>query len=370
MASRWCVRTGWKKRRSLFRQTLQLKPSYFKAHSNLGNVVRDLGRLDEALACYDRALHLQPDHPDAYRNRAMVHLLMGNFEQGWRDYEWRWRCQDVPTRPFPQPFWDGAPLAGKTILLHAEQGLGDSLQFIRYAPLVEERGGRVILECQEPLVPLLATCAGIDRVIVCGSTLPDFAVHAPLLSLPVIFGTTLTTLPAQVPYLFADAALVDHWRQELCDAWRVARGAWAEAQESRDAPRATRHASRATRHASRAMRHASRFMVGLAWQGNPRHPDDHRRSVPLARFVTLAQLPGVHLFSLQKGLGTEQLPAISKQCTITDLSSRLETFMDAAAVMMNLDLIITVDSALAHCAGREVFRCGFWCRSLRTGAGC
>ncbi len=315
---------------ALFRKTLQLKPNYVKARSNLGNVVRDLGRFDEALACYDQALRLQPDYADAYRNRAMAHLVLGNFEQGWRDYEWRWKCQDVPGRSFPQPLWDGSPLAGRPILLHAEQGLGDTIQFIRYAPLVKERGGYVIVECQEPLAPLLATCPGIDRIVARGQPLPDFAVHAPLLSLPAIFGTTLATLPADVPYLFADAELVRWWGKEVLSAELE---------------------SLSERHLSPLTTHHSPLKIGIAWQGNPVHPDDRRRSIPLAGFAPLARVNGIHLFSMQKGLGTEQIQAVADQFTVADLSSRLETFMDTAAVLKNLDLVITIDSAIAHAAG-------------------
>ena len=300
---------------ALFRKTLQLKPNYVKARSNLGNVVRDLGQFDEALECYDEALRLQPDYPDAYRNRALVYLIQGDFEQGWRDYEWRWRCQDVPPRPFRQPVWDGSPLAGRTILLHAEQGMGDTLQFIRYASLVRERGGRVHVECQQPLVRLVATCPGVERVLARGSELPDFAVHAPLLNLPGILGTTLATIPADVPYLSADTNLVEQWRREL--------------------------------NSIRA------FKIGIAWQGNPQYPDDCQRSIALRHFAPLGRLEGVRLVSLQKGPGLEQLARVD--FPVVDLSDRLDetsgAFMDTVAIMQTLDLVVVSDSAVAHCAG-------------------
>ena len=178
----------------------------------------------------------------AHWNRALAWLLAGDFEQGWPEYEWRWQWKDFPSskRSFSQPLWDGSSLAGRTILLHAEQGLGDTIQFIRYAPLVKSSGGTVILECQPALLRLLQSCAGVDRLLAKGSSLPHFDVHAPLLSLPGILETTLSTIPAEVPYLFADANLVEHWRQELS--------------------------------------HMRGFKIGIAWQGNLQYKADRQRS--------------------------------------------------------------------------------------------
>ena len=164
-------------------------------------------------------------------------------------------------RSFSQPLWDGSSLAGRTILLHAEQGLGDTIQFIRYAPLVKRRGGTVILECQPALLRLLQSCAGVDRLLAQGSSLPHFDVHAPLLSLPGILGTTLSTIPAEVPYLFADANLVEHWRQEL------SRGVNSEPERQRG---------------KEALAGARVLKVGIAWQGNPIHKNDKQRSIPLS----------------------------------------------------------------------------------------
>jgi hypothetical protein len=223
----------------------------------------------------------------------------------------------MPSRNFPQPQWDGSPLEGRTILIHAEQGLGDTIQFIRYAPLVKRRGGTVIVECQPVLSQLLAGCPGIDRLIAQGSPLPAFDVHVPLLSLPRIFGTTLADVPAEVPYLFADAALIERWRDELAGVPGV--------------------------------------KIGIAWQGNTRFPADCMRSIPLTHFAPLAQVDGVRLFSLQKGPGREQLAATAAYLPVIDLADRLDEkaggFMDTAAVVKNLDLIITSDTAIAHLAG-------------------
>src|SRR5205807_5215884 len=188
--------------------------------------------------------------------------------------------------PFRKTPWDGGSLAGKTILLHTEQGNGDTLQFIRYAPLVKARGGRVLLACPKGMVPLLSTCKGLDGVVAKGEPLPSFDVHAPLLSLPRLFGTTVRTVPADIPYLATDARLVEHWRREL--------GA------------------------------EPGFKIGVVWQGSPKYREDRARSIPLSHFEPFARIPDVRLFSLQKGPGIEQLAAVANRLAIVDLGSRLD----------------------------------------------
>jgi tetratricopeptide (TPR) repeat protein len=300
-----------------FRTVLRLTPDHPPALHNLGKNVLVKGNVEEALACFDRALQLDPEHVDAHLDRATLWLMKGDFERGWREYEWRWRSKHLLPRPFPQPLWDGSSLKGRTILLHGEQGLGDVLQFVRYAPLVKEHGGHVIVEVPPALMGVLASCPGIDRLIGRGSTLPSFDVHAPLMSLPRILGTTLTTIPAAVPYLWADGRLVEYWRGELAKI--------------------------------------DGFKVGIAWKGSARNPLDRYRSIPLACFEALARVEGVRLISLQKGEGCEQLRAVEGRFSIIDLGSRLDEaagpFMDTAAVMKNLDLVIACDSAIVHLAG-------------------
>jgi Flp pilus assembly protein TadD/ADP-heptose:LPS heptosyltransferase len=299
-----------------FREAVRLQPDYAEAHVNLGLACVQQGKPEEGLSCYEGALRFRPDYAQAHVSRAMAWLLLGNFEQGWPEYEWRWQCKGWPSPmpPFPQPRWDGSPLGGRTILLHAEQGLGDTLQFIRYARLVKQRGGITVVECPPPLARLLASCAGIDRVVAKGSPLPAFDVHAPLLSLPRLLGTTLATVPEVVPYLFPDEQLVQDWRRELSSV--------------------------------------QAFKVGIAWQGNPKHRGDRQRSVPLAQFAPLARLEGVRLFSLQKGPGTEQLPALAGRWDLTNLGGRTsDDWMETAAVMKGLDLVVTVDVGVAHLAG-------------------
>jgi tetratricopeptide (TPR) repeat protein len=302
------------------RRAIQLKPDHAFAHNNLGLVLSDLGRLEESVASYQQALRLKPDYVDAHVNLAMAWLLMGNFEQGWREYEWRFHNRDWLMPPLPQPTWDGSPLAGRSILLRTEQGLDDSLHFIRYAPLLKAQGGTVLVECAKSLMPLLSSCPGIDQ-LVRESARPteSFELQIPLLSVPGLLGTTLATIPANVPYLFADTKLVEQWQQEL--------------------------------------RAFSGFKIGIAWQGNPKH-DRHglgRRTIPLAEFAPIGQLADVSLFSLQRGAGTEQLPQAASLFPVTDLGSWIDegcgAFMGTAAVMKCLDLVITSDTSIAHLAG-------------------
>jgi tetratricopeptide (TPR) repeat protein len=299
------------------REALRLKPDLATAHLSLGFILSEQGRREAALACCQRALDLQPDLADARKNRSLIWLLEGKLTEGWAEYEWRWKCPELPERPFGQPLWDGSPLAGQTLLLHAEQGLGDTLQFIRYAPLAAERGARVVVACQRPLLPLLSRMPGVSGWVAQGDPLPPFDLHAPLMSLPRIFGTTLENVPAAAPYLAADAALVERWRGELA----VIDG----------------------------------FRIGIAWQGSRNYRRDRYRSVPLEQFAPLAEVPGVRLISLQKGYGAEQVAALGGRFEVIDLADRLDAaggaFMDTAAVMTLVDLVITSDTAVPHLAG-------------------
>ena len=214
---------------------------------------------------------------------------------------------------FRQPRWDGSSLQGQTILLFAEQGLGDTLHFIRYAPLVKQTGATVIVQCQGPLLRLLSTCAGIDCLVPEDAEPPGFDVQAPLPSLPGLARTTLASIPAQLPYLSADPELRVRWQEALSGV--------------RD------------------------FKVGIAWQGNTGHKRDRQRSVPLLAFLPLARIPDVRLVSLQKGPGREQLYEHPDHLAVLDMADQLGDFADTAALMSNLDLVVTVDTAVAHLAG-------------------
>jgi tetratricopeptide (TPR) repeat protein len=325
------------------RQALRINPKHAGAHINMGAALNEQGELGKADECFRQAMAIDPNNVRARLNRSCLRLLQGDLVGGWPDYEMRLALRGVVPRSFQQPRWDGSPLDGKTIFIHAEQGLGDTLLCIRYVRLVKERGGLVVLECQPSLVPLLEGVAGIDQIVPQGqpgntgadaSQLPHFDVHIPLMSLPGVFGTTMSTIPGDVPYLRADPELIDRWRRELAAL--------------------------------------DGFKIGIAWQGNPQNARDRQRSVPLNCFEPLARLQGIRLVSLQKGLGTEQLiggigklpnssqlePGLiaspSQVGPIIDFGDRLDAsgaFLDTAAVMLNLDLVVTVDTAVAHMAG-------------------
>ena len=300
-----------------YEQALRLDPRSAVAHNNLGSTYQKSGRYEEALACYETALRLDPDLPATHWNRCVAWLQMGNFEQGWPEYEWRWKRMPERLRHFQQPLWDGSPLAGRTILLHLEQGLGDTFQFVRYAPLVKERGGKVLLECPRTLMPLLASCPGIDELVTAEAELPAFDVHCPLMTLPSRLGTTLATVPANIPYLRADEQLVEHWRQKLSGL--------------------------------------KGFKIAIAWRVRPGHRHSRYKSIPLVQFAPLAELEGVHLISIQKGPGAEEIAAAAKQLPVIDCASELDettgAFQDTAAIMKIVDLVVSPDTAVAHLAG-------------------
>jgi Tfp pilus assembly protein PilF len=291
-----------------YEQALVVWPDYADALNNRGIILHELKRFEDALASYERALAARPGYAEAHFNLALLQLLLGDFENGWREYEWRWHVTEYAPERLAKPDWTGGP----TILLYAEQGLGDTLQFLRYCPLVARLGGRVILRVQPALVRLAASVEGASQVIAVGAALPEFDLCRPLLSLPGRFGTKLESIPAEIPYLSADAALVERWGRDIAGT--------------------------------------PGLKVGLTWAGNPTHKNDRNRSIRLERLRPLLDLPGVSWFSLQIGERSgdiARLPAGS----ITDLSARLEDFAETAAVMAHLDLVVTVDTAIAHLAG-------------------
>lgn len=298
-------------------EAVRLKPTLQDAWNNLGVVLADLGRIPEATQTFEAALLQNPEHPETHRNLALTLLLQGDYPRGFAELEWRWKCPKSGVRSFSRPLWDGSPLAGRTILLHAEQGLGDTLQLIRYAPRIKRQGATVVLECQKPLVRLLSRCAGIDQLLERGAPLPDFDVHSPLMSLPGLLGTTVANIPAEVPYIVPDQALVQEWASYL----QTIPG----------------------------------FKVGIVWQGNPKYGGDRYRSIPLEHFSVLGDIPGVRLISLQKGHGTEQIGRLPRVWPLFDLDRQMDQarggFMDTAAVLANLDLVVTSDTAMPHLAG-------------------
>jgi len=352
-----------------FQEALRHRPNFPEAYSNLGNALVWRNELEEGSTCFEQALRLDPDFVSARWNRSFLWLLRGDFERGWPEYEWRWGLPGAGRRHFAQPRWDGLPLGGRTILLHAEQGQGDTLQFIRYLPLVKQGGGKVIVECQPPLLRLLANVPEIDDLLSQGSALPPFDVQAPLLSLPGILHTGLASIPAPVPYLHADTELTARWRWELRKSRKSEVG--SRKSEVRTPKSEDVQLTSDIRHPT------SDFLVGIAWQGSPKYRFDRRRSIALTHFRPLAQVPGVKLISLQKGPGTEQLSALEQRVdsgqwtvggdaktpstvhrppfTVHHLGSRLDeasgAFMDTAAIMKSLDLVISCDTVIPHLAG-------------------
>ncbi|MCL1466815.1 tetratricopeptide repeat protein [Argonema galeatum] len=294
-----------------FQQGIVLEPNNAIAHNNLGLRFLKKHDFEKAIASYNRAIEIDPDYVEANWNRALLLLQIGDYKRGFAEYEWRWRREKTPARPFAQPLWDGSTLESGTILLHAEQGFGDTIQFIRYAPLVAQLVGHVIVECHQPLVKLLTTVTAIEKVVARETTLPEFDVQAPLLSLPYILGTTLETLPAQIPYLSPLEPLSVRLETppETCRK------------------------------------------VGIVWAGNPEHPDDRNRSCSLNHFASLLNTPGAAFYSLQKGPSVAELAQFSCQVPLQDLSSQLHDFADTAAVIDQLDLIVSIDTSVAHLAG-------------------
>jgi len=294
-----------------YQQAIALEPNYAEAYNNLGNVLENQDKLEEAIPYYQQALILDPNYPEAHLNCGLILLRRGEYERGFAEYEWRWRMEKMPPRLFTQPLWSGEELQGRTILLHAEQGFGDTIQFIRYAPIVQQRGGIVVVECQQPLVRLLTTVAGINKVVAYGTTLPEFDVHAPLLSLPYILGTTLETVPAQIPYLHPP-----------------------EFSNLRISPPP-----------------GTRLKVGIVWSGSAGYIRNHKRSCSLSHFLELLNIPDIAFYSLQKEPQVLELAELADKIRLQDLSSWLDDFATTASVMAQLDLIVTVDTAVAHLAG-------------------
>ncbi len=312
-----------------FQRSLRLKPDNPDALNNLGVLYERLRRIDDAIACYQECLRLRPDSPDTHKNLALAWLLRGDYPRGWAEYEWRWKSPAAQSRKFSQPRWDGRLLDGEPVLLFAEQGLGDTIQFVRYARMVKERGATVLVECPGELQQLFRRCPGVDRVIRQGETLPVFAYQLPFMSLPRVLCTTLETVPARVPYLSADPRLIEYWRRELAAVGHVSNVPGVNGHVGNEPPQ---------------------IRIGIAWQGSQRYAGDGHRSAPLAALAPLAGIPGVQLISLQKGYGTAQLRDVS-DWNVIDLGGRLNDFTDTAAVMKHLDLVVCVDTAVAHLAG-------------------
>jgi len=298
------------------RKGIALDPLLPELHNNLGNVAREQGDVREAVACYRRAIALRADFADAHWNLSQGLLTLGMFVEGWREYEWRWKRPGFtsPRRDFPIPLWDGGALRGRTLLIHAEQGMGDAIQCVRYCGILHSLGVNVVLECHKELVRLFRSLPGIIAVIPHGEPLPACDIHLPMMSLPRVMQTTLETVPRDVPYLVPPANLVAEWGERI-----------------------------GTR--------SSDVRVGIVWSGARTLKALLNRSCPLNVMLQLQNVPGVTLFSLQLGEAATELQAIPRSLRPVDLTESIVDMADTAAIISHLDLIVSIDTAVAHLGG-------------------
>jgi len=305
-----------------YRRAVGLRPDYAEAHNNMGIALHANGEHDRALECFERAIQLVGDYAQAHWNRSLVLLLKGAFAEGWQEYQWRRRTNLAASaypHKFNRPGWDGKPFVGKRLLVHYEQGLGDNLQFVRYLPMVKELGGTVIFESPRSMYGLLRAFDGIDELIEASpQRAPDveFDFYTSPMDLPGIFGTTLETIPADVPYLCADPVRVEHWAERF----------------------------------SRSL-----FNVGIVWGGRPTGPKEvlslQHRSCALKHFAPLAGVGGVALYGLQQGPPAAQVDQLPERFLVSNLADQFDDLAETAAVIENLDLVISIDTSVAHLAG-------------------
>ena len=297
-----------------YRLVLKLDSRLVDAHLHLGIIHFLQGDLGKAVECFERVRELAPDCTEARTFLGHIHLLQGNFSLGWSEHEYRWSTPHFlrDRRKLLQPLWRGEPLEGSRILLHAEQGLGDTLQFVRYVPLVAARGGNVVLEVQPRLHRLLALTPGAGDVIRRGEAPPEVDWQCPLLSLPLAFATNANSIPAQIPYVHPDPAHVAAWGRRL-------RG--------------------------------NSLRIGLVWGGSPTFPHERWRSIPLEQLAPLTNLEGTTFYSLQMGASASQVKQLGARVRIIDLQNEQRDFADTAAIVANLGLVISIDTSVAHLAG-------------------
>ena len=339
---------------AMLRRAVALDPNLAEAHNNLGSVLEEIGDLDAAEACYLRALTLDPANPDfacnlaalreargdgetalalydnvvarlpahadARWNRALIRLRNGDFAAGWRDFEWRFAAARLPEREFSAPRWNGETLEGKTIFVHAEQGYGDTFQFVRYLPWLKSQGARVVFERHDGMGAVLSECAGFDLLTEwsehwderCASEI-DY--HVPLLSLPGLAQTTLNAIPAKISYIKANPDKEQYWRERLANP------------------------------------PGSRIRIGIVWAGSPNQKNDAHRSCRLQDFAPVLEMEGARIISLQRGPAAAQIAQYTGGAQILDLSEELNDFADTAGVIASLDLVISVCTSVAHLAG-------------------
>lgn len=297
-----------------FKTAIKIKPDYAMAYYNSGNIHLAKGKYNEAMDYYKKAISIDNEYAEAHWNIALLNLMFGNFTEGWKEYEWRWKLGNLAIkRTFDKPQWEGSDINGKTILIYTEQGFGDTIQFIRYVPLIAKRGAKVIVECEKELVTLLQNVEGIRAIFFKESQLPEFDFYCPLLSLPLIFNTTVETIPSEIPYINVDPELSQKWHNKILNN--------------------------------------SKLNVGLAWAGNPDLRRDYNRSYTFDVLSQLLKNLDINFYSLQKGEASYQIFSSPEGEKILDYTDELNDFRDTAAFIQNLDLVISADTAVAHLAG-------------------
>ena len=295
-----------------YSKAIQLKPNYAEAYNNRGVIYKELNQTDLALKDLKKAISLKPDYPEANSTLGVTLLLTGDFSKGWEQYEWRWKDLSDPSviRSFKQPLWDGKKsLKGKSILLYSEQGLGDTIQFSRYILLIKALGAKVILETHKELLNIVGSIDSNITIILMGQTLPHFDFQCPLLSLPLKFGTGLKNIPSPNRYIWADKRIVPKWKKKI---------------GSQKKP-----------------------LIGLAWEGNPLHKNDYNRSILLAELIP--HLPKKYEYiGLQKDIRESNLKTLKRSSMIDNLIDNNVSMDDTAAIIENLDIVISVDTSVAH----------------------
>lgn len=314
---------------AMYTKAIELNPQSHEAYNNIGTIYGTRGEFEKTKKYLLQALVLNPNHAGVHAGLSALYLAQGDFINGWREYEWRLNDFFSAQRQFKTPRWDGVQdVCGKRVLVHAEQGLGDTFHFIRYAQLLKDKGAIVIAEVQKPLIKIIALCPYVDAVIMPGQQV-DFDLHAPLMSMPYLCKTTINTIPAKIPYLYADQSLQKLWRDRITK---------------------------------------NKFTIGVCWHVDASHDADvyrgngrtvsvmgSKRSLPIDLVSALAEIPGVQVYSLQKGPGAEELKRAAVGQQVIDFGNELDTahgsFMDTAALMQQLDLVVSADTSIAHLAG-------------------
>ena len=302
-----------------FEEAIRQKPDYLNAYKNRGTLHVWTGEIERGLHWYEQALKINPNEAELHRNLGVIYLLQGRFEEGWREYRWRWRVGDLHRPQLTAPVWDGGGVEGKQLLLTVEQGLGDTLNFVRFARLLRERGAKTIVHCQAPLLALLQQSSELGPMY--PNTLGIEAhihAHCSLLDVADFLNVNAETIPSYPSYVRPSPHLVTYWSHLL-------------------------------------PKQSEKKRVGIAWQGNPDHQADVFRSIPLKQFEVLAEVPNVELYSLQSGHGIEQLSSWKGVQPLKRFGDNVDkssgAFMDTAAIMQQLDLVITSDTSIAHLAG-------------------